>query len=129
VLQTERPERDLKTTDLLRHALAEVKLLARAEIAHARLELRQELKAATRAGIALGAAATLGLVGLTMLFVTLALALPMAAWAGALAVALGALLLAAVAGLVGYRKLPRQPLSRTRARLLDDVTLAREHLQ
>ncbi len=131
MLQSEKqtPERELSTSSLLRHALNEAKLLARAEVMHAKLELRAELKAATRAGIGLGAAGTLSLVGLTLLFATLALALPMASWAGMLIVALGVLLVAGLAGLWGYKKLPKQPLARTRARLLDDVTLAKEHLQ
>ncbi len=127
--QSEQPERDLPTTDLVRHALAEAKLLARAEVMHARLELKQELKAATRAGIALGVGAVLGLIGAALLFVTVALALPVAGWLGALLVGGVLLLVAGVAALWGYKKLPKQPMARTRARLLDDLTMTREHLQ
>ncbi len=123
------PERALPTSDLLRHALSEAKLLARAEVMHAKLELRAELKAATRAGIGLGVAGTLGLVGLTLLFATLALALPVSGWLGMLLVGLFVLAVAGAAGLYGYKKLPKEPMARTRARLLDDVTLAKEHLQ
>lgn len=129
MLQTDRPERERSTSDLIRHALEEAKLLARAEVMHAKLELRGELKAASRAGMALGAAATLGMVGLTLIFATIALALPLAGWLGMLIVSVVVLIGAAVAGLVGFKKLPKQPLARTRARLLDDVTMAREHLQ
>jgi hypothetical protein len=120
------PERDLATSQLVRHAIAEAKLLARAEIAHARLELKQEARAAAKAGALLGGAATLALVALTLCFAAIALALPLAPWLGLLLVALGLLCLAAVAGAWGHRKLPKKPMEKTRARLLDDVQQAQE---
>lgn len=124
-----RPERARTTPDLLKHALAEAKLLARAEVAVARAEMRAELNRAIRAAMALGAAAVLALCGLAVLFVTIALALPMADWAAALIVGLVLLAVAAIAGLVGKNRLPTKPMQRTKARLLDDVALTREQLQ
>lgn len=120
------PERDLSTTELFKHAVAEAKLLARVEIEHARLELKAELRRAMKAGILLGAGVVLALCGLTLLFVALALALPMSAALGALLV--GVLLLA-VAGLLafsGQKRLPKKPMQRTKERLMADVTLTRE---
>jgi Flp pilus assembly protein TadB len=122
------PERELSTPELVRHALEEAKLLARAEVAHARLEIEEELRGARTAGIALGAAATLGLCGLALLLVTLAAALPMALWGATLIVALGVLTIAAVAGAIGARRLPKKPLERTRSRLFEDLKLTRERL-
>jgi len=127
--ETPTPERDLATSELLRHAIAEVKLLARAEILHARLEMKRELRLGMRAGILLGVAVTLGLCGLALLFVTLALALPMAAWGGALVVGLGLLIIAAITGAIGAKLLPKKPMERTRSRLMEDVNLTKERLQ
>ena len=67
----------LSTADLVRHALEEARLLAKAEVLHAKEELKQELGAAKTAGILLGACATLALTALSVLFVALALALPL----------------------------------------------------
>ncbi len=122
------PERELSTSELVRHALEEAKLLARAEVAHARLELQAELREARNAGIALGVAATLGLCGLTLLFVALAAALPMETWGAALIVGLGLLTFAGIAAAIGLRRLPKKPLERTRARLFDDLQFTRERL-
>lgn len=120
------PEADLSTADLIRHAVNEAKLLARAEVTHAKMELKQELHAARNAGIALGAALVLALTGVALLFVALALALPIGEGLAALLVGVVLLGIAAIAGLAGAKKLPKQPMYRTRDRLLSDVTLTKE---
>ncbi|MGA9524450.1 MAG: phage holin family protein [Myxococcaceae bacterium] len=122
------PERDLSTSELIRHALEEAKLLARAEVSHARLELREELRGARNAGIALGVAATLGLCGLSLLFVAVAAAFPMELWGATLIVAGVVLTIAGIAAAIGARRLPKKPLERTRTRLLDDLQVTRERL-
>ncbi len=122
------PERELSTSELIRHALDEARLLARAEVAHARLELREELRAARAAGIALGVAATLGLCGLALLFVALAAALPLELWGAASIVALVLFAIAGIAAAIGARRFPKRPLERTRSRLLDDLQVTRERL-
>src|SRR4051812_41419733 len=75
--RTEDPLLNLSTPDLVRHALEEAKLYAKAEVLHAKRELQDELKAAKIAGAMFGVAAVLALCGLSVLFVSLALALPM----------------------------------------------------
>src|SRR4051794_27880239 len=58
-LESERLERTqletLSTSELIRHALSETRLLVKAEVMHAKKELKQELQAAKTAGIFLGA--------------------------------------------------------------------------
>ena len=85
-LESERLERrqleSLSTAELVRHAIEEAKLLARAEVLHAKKELQEEIKAARTAGILLGAGAVLALVGLCALFIAAGLALPVAEWLG-----------------------------------------------
>ncbi|WNZ61711.1 MULTISPECIES: phage holin family protein [Myxococcus] len=132
-LESERLERSqletLSTAELIRHALAETRLLVRAEVMHAKKELREELKAARTAGILLGAGAVLALTALAVLFVALGLALPMAQALGVLVV--GVVLLAIAAGLLfmGRKRVPKKPLPHTQERLKMDYQLTRETLQ
>ncbi|NVJ04110.1 phage holin family protein [Myxococcus sp. AM001] len=132
-LESERLERSqletLSTAELIRHALAETRLLVRAEVMHAKKELREELKAARTAGILLGAGAVLALTALAVLFVALGLALPMAQALGVLVV--GVVLLAIAGGLLfmGRKRVPKKPLPHTQERLKTDYQLTRETLQ
>ncbi|HEX8824945.1 MAG TPA: phage holin family protein [Archangium sp.] len=132
-LESERLERrqleSLSTPELIRHAIEEARLLARAEVLHAKKELKDELKAARTAGILLGAGGVLGLVALTALFVTVGLALPLAPWLGVLLVGVFLLVLAGSLAFVGVKRLPKQPLPHTQERLKTDITRTRETLQ
>ena len=133
-LESERLERTqletLSTAELIRHALTESRLLVRAELLHAKKELREELKAARTAGILIGAGAVLLLAAaLPCLFVALGLALPLGE---ALGVLLVGVLLLAVAGVMlflGIKRLPKKPLPHTQERLKMDYQLTRETLQ
>lgn len=120
--------RNLTTSALLRHALEESRLLVKAEILHAKYELREELKAAQSAGILLGAGLVLALCGLSALVLALALALPLAPWLGALIV--GVLIVLVAGGLVaaGYAKVPKRPFGHTRERLKADVLRTKEEV-
>ncbi|MCY1000364.1 phage holin family protein [Myxococcus sp. MISCRS1] len=132
-LESERLERSqlesLSTAELIRHALAETRLLVRAEVLHAKKELRDELKAARTAGILIGAGAVLALTSLAVLFVALGLAMPLGAALGVLLV--GVVLLAVAGGMLfmGTRRLPKKPLAHTQERLKLDYQLTRETLQ
>ncbi|WP_141588177.1 MULTISPECIES: phage holin family protein [unclassified Myxococcus] len=132
-LESERLERSqletLSTAELIRHALAETRLLVRAEVMHAKKELREELKAARTAGILLGAGAVLALTALAVLFVALGLALPMAQALGVLVVGAVLLAIAGVLLFMGRKRVPRKPLPHTQERLKMDYQLTRETLQ
>ncbi len=132
-IESERLERSqletLSTAELVRHALAEARLLVKAEVLHAKKELRDELKAARTSGILLGAGFVLALCGLAVLFVALGLALPLSAWLGVLLVGVAVLIIAGGLGWLGVKRLPKKPLPHTQERLKTDFELARETLQ
>jgi uncharacterized membrane protein YbhN (UPF0104 family) len=132
-LESERLERrqleSLSTAELVRHAIDEARLLARAEVLHAKKELKEEITAAKTAGILLGASGVLGLVGLTALFVAVGLALPLAQWLGVLLVGAFLVLLAGGLAFAGSKRLPTKPLPHTQERLKTDIVRTRETLQ
>jgi hypothetical protein len=121
--------RAMSTADLFRHALEETRLLARAEVLHARQEVRDELRSVKTAGIALGATAVLALCGIALMLVAAALAIPLQEPISALIVG-GACLLAALGGgLFALRKVPKKLLKETQGRVRQDVAMVREELQ
>lgn len=119
----------LSTAELVRHAIDEARLLARAEVLHAKKELQEEIKAARTSGILLGASVVLALVGLAALMVAAGLALPVAQWLGVLLVGLFLVLVAGGLGFMGVKHLPGKPLAHTQERLKTDITRTREALQ
>ncbi|HET6982235.1 MAG TPA: phage holin family protein [Myxococcaceae bacterium] len=121
--------RNMSTPDLVRHAMTEMKLLVRAEVVHARAELKQELREARNAGILFGAALFLAPAGLGIALMAIVLALPIVQWASAVVLGLVVLLLAALLVFLALKRLPKQPLARTRDRLKLDWMLTREELQ
>ncbi len=131
--ESERLERrqleSLSTAELIRHAIEEARLLARAEVLHAKKEMQEELKAARTSGVLLGAGAVLGLMALAALLVTLGLALPLAEWLGVLLVGAFLLLLSGGLAFAGYKRLPKKPLPHTQDRLKTDIARTRETLQ
>lgn len=123
--------RSMPISELVRRALEEAQILARAEVLHAKEELRQELKAAKVSGILLGAGGALALCMVSVFLVALALLFATGPSSEPLAVALvgvAVLVVAGALGLVGYRKLPRKPFPRTQERLKRDMAIARERL-
>lgn len=132
-LESERLERtqleSLSTTELIRHALAETRLLVKAEVMHAKKELQDELKAARTAGILLGAGAVLALTSLAVLFVALGLALPLGEALGVLLVGVGLLVISGLLLFVGVKRVPKKPLPHTQERLKMDFERTRETLQ
>ncbi len=120
--------RAMPTGELVRHALEETRLLVKAEVLHAKQELREELQGAKVGGILLGITLGLALSVLTLLFVALALALPMSEPLAVLLVAAGMLVLGGILAAVGVKKLPRKPLGRTQERLRRDLQLTKEQL-
>ena len=121
--------RNMSTVDLVRHAMTEMKLLVRAEVLHARTELREELTEARNAGIMIGAAVFLAPAGLAIALMAIVLALPLVQWLSALVLGVVVLAVAGVLALFAVKRLPKQPLARTRDRLKLDWMLTREELQ
>lgn len=115
------------TVDLFKEAILDTRELVQTEVALAKNEIREELRRSMRAGIALGVAAAAGLVGLTMVLVAIALAIDLGPLP-ALIFGLGFLVIAAIAVVLGYNRIPKQPLPRTRTRLETDVRILKEHL-
>lgn len=116
----------MPTTALMKQAMSELKLLAKAEVLHARLELQDELRQAKSSGILLGFCLALVLSGLSVALVGVALALPLAGWLSSFIVAAVLLATAAICGAAGYRRLPKKPLQKTQQRLKDELAIARE---
>ena len=121
--------RNMSTPELVRHAMTEMKLLVRAEVMHARTELKQELRETRNAGILLGAALFLAPAGLAIALMAIVFALPILQWAEALVLGLVVLAIAGLLVFLAVKKLPKQPLARTRDRLKLDWMLTREELQ
>lgn len=117
------------TAELVRHAVEESRLLVKAEVLHAKEEMRAELRAVKRGAILAGAAVAAALCGLSVLLVALAMVLPMAEALAALIVGLVLLLAAGIGAFWAYRSVPRKPLARTQERLKKDFLFAREQFQ
>ncbi len=132
-LESERLERSqlesLSTAELIRHALTESRLLVRAELLHAKKELRDELKAARTAGIFIGVGALLLLMALSCLFVAAGLALPLGEPFDVLVMGVALLAISGLLLFLGIKRVPKKPLAHTQERLKTDYQLTRETLQ
>jgi len=118
--------KEMSTGELVRHALDEAKLLARAEVLHARQELKEELARAKLTG-ALGAAAlVLALSAVSVLFMAIGISLPFKEAVGLLIVFGALLVIAAGCAFAAWRALPKKPLPRTQGRIKKDLALTRE---
>ena len=107
---------------LLRAVGSQLAQLVQDEVELARAELISDARSGRRTLVALALATVAALVGFTLLFVALVLALGtvMPGWAAALMVAVGVSAGGAVVGIVGWRGRPRAPLSLTRRSLRED---------
>lgn len=120
--------RSMPTSELVRLALEEAQLLARAEVLHAKQELKAELKAAKVSGILIGAGSAAALCAVAVLLVALALLFPISEPLAVAIVGAAVLVVGGSLALAGVRKLPRKPLPKTQERLKRDVAIAREQL-
>lgn len=119
------PKPEMSTAQLVKEAIDETRQLVKLEVELAKDEVRQELADAKRSAIMFGVAAVAGLLAAAMMFVALALAI----FPGPVpALIIGAILIAAasVLGFVGYKKVPKKPLERTRRRLETDTQVIKE---
>jgi hypothetical protein len=119
----------LSTGELIHHALEEARLLAKAEVLAARQELKAEISSAKTSAVLGGAALALATGGLSVLFVAVALVIPLAEPVSAVIVGAALWVLAGLLGYAGFKSLPRKPLPRTQERIKEDVKLTREQLQ
>ena len=118
----------MPTRQLIQHAIDEAKLVAKAEVLHAREELMAEVRNARKASLLLLPAAVLGLCAISVACVVVGLALPIAA-VGALGIVAGFLVVAAaLLGAIGYARLPKKPMGNTLRRLEKYLELGREEL-
>src|SRR5678816_4453326 len=100
----------MSTVELVRHAMTEMKLLARAEVLHARTELKEELGEARTAGILLGGALFLAPAGLAVALMAIVLALPEPRWLPALVLGIVVLAGAGLLAFLAMKKLPKLSL-------------------
>lgn len=131
--ESERLDREnlerLSTTDLLKHALDEVRLLAKAEILHARKEFKEEVASAKTSAILLGSGVFLAAIALSALVVALGLLIPVAPALG-VAIAGGVFLIAGAALVYfGVQSITGNRMHHTKERLQNDLHLTRESLQ
>jgi uncharacterized membrane protein YqjE len=121
------PASEPSAMELLEAAVRDARELLQVDLALARRELSDELRAVSRAAVGFGLGLAFAVVMLALLGVSLVLALGGTAMT-ALAVAGGFLVLALVAAGVGFSLLPRKLLSRTRRQVSDDLHQLEEHL-
>ncbi len=118
---------EASTAELVKEAMDEARELGRLELELAKEEVKEELKQVQHAAISFGIAGGAGVVTLCLLAMALVFALGGTAVV-ALAVAGGFVVVAAVAGYVGYGMLPKTPLEKTRNRLQNDMNQLKEHI-
>jgi hypothetical protein len=121
------PRMQLSTAELVKEALDEGKELVKLEVALAKAEMRREVAAVKASAIAFGVAAVTAILGLSLLLVALALQIDLGP-VPALVIGIVLVVAAAIAGLVGYKALPRKPLDYTKRRLETDVHMLKEHV-
>ena len=126
VMKSEAQDPTSSLPTLMRSAIAEARELARLEVALAKLEIRQEVAAAKKAGIGFGVGTVLAIAGVTLLLTAIALAFS-SSWLPALLVGVITLVVGGLAGAVGYRAAPKQPLGETRRRATTEVRMLKEH--
>ncbi len=118
---------EASTADLVREAMDEAKELVRLEVALAKEEVKEELKEVEHAAISFGVAAGASVIVLCLLAVAIVLAFGGTVLA-ALLVAAAFLVVAGIAGYLGYGLLPKKPMEKTRHRLENDVNQLKEHI-
>ncbi len=120
------PMDDAPTGELLRAAIEDARELVQLEVSLARDEMKEEMHAGIQAAIAFGVSGACALLVVAMICVAIILAIgsPVVA----LLFGLGFLVISAIAGAVGYARLPKKPLQPTRTRLERDVQQLKEHV-
>jgi hypothetical protein len=120
----------LSTFELMRAITNDVERLVKTQIALAKAEVRADLSNEGKMVAGLGVAAVAGLLAVNLLFVTLILVLAtvLPPWVAGLVVSGAVLLVAAIAGVVGWGKRVRHPMARTRHEIQEDVKWTKERM-
>jgi uncharacterized membrane protein YqjE len=121
------PLEEAPTADLVKETFADAKELVRLEVELAKNEVKEEVKQLEHSAIAFGVSLVAALLFLSMMAVAIVLALggtPLAA----IGVGIAFAVIAGITGYLGYAKLPKNPLDKTRRRLASDVHQLKEHV-
>jgi len=123
---------DLSVKTLVTEIAQKASLLARTEVALAKAEVKEQVRAEIRMASGLGVAGVCALLTLNLLLVAGVFALAeaelMRGWVAALLFALAVLLIGTVAGLLGWRRRVREPLPVTRRSVEENLRWAKERM-
>ena len=123
---------DVPTRDLVKEIARKASLLARKEVALARSELKEDLKAEIRMASGLGVAGGCAICAVNLLLVAVVFALleagVMRGWLAALLLAALVLAVGTAAGLVGWNGRVRRPLAATRRSIEENVKWAKKRM-
>ncbi len=124
---------NLRTTrDLVTELARKAGELARREVALAKSEVKEDLRAEIKMASGLGVAGVCALITIQMLLVALVLGLSeagvLSGWLAALVVAAVVLAIGTAAGLIGWGKRVRKPLSATRRSVEENVRWVKERM-
>lgn len=122
----------LRTRDLVTEIAKKASQLARAELALAKAEGKEDLRAEVKMAGGLGVAGVCALLGLETLLVAVAFAFQesglLPGWLAAIAIAVVVLAAGAGAGLWGWAKRVPRPLATTRRSIQENVRWARDRI-
>jgi hypothetical protein len=126
----DRPAAGLPLGELVGEITGQVSLLVKKQIELAKTELKADIKSEVAMVGGLGISALAAIITVNMLLVTLILALAntMPAWGAGLLVSGFTLLVAVVAGLMGWNKRVKTPMATTRETLKEDIQWTKERL-
>jgi len=122
--------RELPLREVVSAVAAKASELARAEVALAKAEVRQDIRSEIRMASGLGIAGVCAILTVALLLVSVVFALDesgtMPGWAASLVVAGVVLAIGTVAGLIGWAKRVKSPLDSTRRSLTESVKWTKE---
>lgn len=117
---------EMSSGDLMKELFSDVTLLVKRQVTLARIEAEKDLGRGKSMVSLLGAAGIVGFMGLIILLMAAALAIGMALsgllWAGALIIAGGLFLIAALLATAGWAGRVRTPIGRSRDQLEKEIS-------
>jgi hypothetical protein len=113
-------------TDLVREAFDEARELTKIEVALAKEEAKRELWSVVASATLFAVAGSFALVGITMLLVSIGLAI--GSWIITLAIGIGCVVIAGALVPFGISRMPKKPMPETQRRLGVDVHDLKERI-